>query len=291
MLNIILFATMCVFAVDQLIYGRMLYGDDHWVSYRMPNFVLKIITLSLLCAACSLETKPVLETRPLDQCVVLLHGLARTASSMEDMETALREQGYYVVNVDYPSRDYKIEDLATTVVPQSIALCNQDTSGKIHFVTHSLGGILVRYFLAHNTLDNLGRVVMLSPPNQGSEVVDALKDMPGFYLINGPAGQQLGTDDASIPNNLPPVDYEVGVITGDTTVNYILSMLIPGDDDGKVSIERAKVHGMLDFLVVHHSHPFIMEADDVITQTLTFLRDGKFDHTLEQTAPIDYWSD
>ncbi|WP_455374836.1 esterase/lipase family protein [Kaarinaea lacus] len=257
----------------------------------MPNIFIKIIALSLLCAACSLETKPAQKPRPLDQCVVLLHGLARTASSMEDMEAALKENGYYVVNVDYPSREHKIEDLATTVVPQSIAACNNHTVNKIHFVTHSLGGILVRYYLAHNTINNLGRVVMLSPPNQGSEVVDALKDMPGFHLINGPAGEQLGTDDASIPNNLPPVDYEVGVITGDTTVNYILSTLIPGDDDGKVSIERAKVQGMLDFLVVHHSHPFIMEADDVITQTLTFLREGQFDHTLKQPAPVDYWSD
>ncbi|WP_455222092.1 esterase/lipase family protein [Kaarinaea lacus] len=238
-----------------------------------------------------METKPILKTRSLDQCVVLLHGLARTASSMGEMEIALKENGYYVVNVDYPSREHKIEDLATTVISRSIAACEHHRPSKIHFVTHSLGGILVRYYLAHNTIDNLGRVVMLSPPNQGSEVVDALKDMPGFYLINGPAGEQLGTDDASIPNNLPPVDYDVGVITGDETINYILSMLIPGDDDGKVSIERAKVQGMLDFLIVHHSHPFIMEADDVITQTLTFLRDGKFDHTLDQTTPIDYWSD
>ncbi|WP_455206595.1 esterase/lipase family protein [Kaarinaea lacus] len=253
----------------------------------MRKYNIKIITLTFLCAACALETKPILETRPLDQCVVLLHGLARTASSMEDMEIALQENGYHVVNVDYPSREHKIEDLATTVIPQSIASCNQQVSGEIHFVTHSLGGILVRYYLAHHTMENLGRVVMLSPPNQGSEAVDALKDFPGFYLINGPAGEQLGTDDASIPNNLPPVDYDVGIITGDETINYILSMLIPGDDDGKVSIERAKVQGMLDFLVVHHSHPFIMEADDVITQTLTFLRDGKFDHTLEQTLPID----
>lgn len=282
---------MCVFAVDQLMYGSMLYDDDHWVEDTMPNIVIKIIALSLLCAACSLETKPVLKARPLDQCVILLHGLARTASSMEDMEIALKENGYTVVNVDYPSREHKIEDLATTVIPESIASCNTHTPGKIHFVTHSLGGILVRYYLAHNTMDNLGRIVMLSPPNQGSEAVDALKDFPGFYLINGPAGEQLGTDDASIPNNLPPVDYDVGIITGDETINYILSMLIPGDDDGKVSIESAKVPGMLDFLIVHHSHPFIMEADDVITQTLTFIRSGKFDHALEQNAPIDYWSD
>lgn len=247
----------------------------------MHKFILIIITLSLLCSACAFDTKPVSEARPPDQCVILLHGLIRTANSMDNMELALLENGYYVVNADYPSREHKIEHLAENVISESVISCNNHVSGNIHFVTHSLGGILVRYYLANNAVDNLGRVVMLSPPNQGSELVDTLKDIPGFSLIHGPAGEQLGTGKASLPNNLPPVDYDVGIITGDETINYILSMLIPGDDDGKVSIERAKVKGMTDFLVVHHSHTFIMKADDVITQTIMFLRDGQFDHTLQ----------
>ena len=237
-----------------------------------------LFALVLSIAACATQPKPGLNTSKVDQCVILLHGLARTSSSMETIEYALLANGYYVINVDYPSREHSIEHLASSVIPDRITTCNNHMAGDIHFVTHSLGGIIVRQFLVENKLANLGRVVMLSPPNQGSEVVDALKNIPGFYQINGPAGMQLGTDENSIPGNLPPVTYEVGVITGNETVNYILSMIIPGVDDGKVSIERAKVEGMTDFLVVGHSHPFIMKSDEVIAQTLAFLRAGQFNH-------------
>jgi len=197
---------------------------------------------------------------------------------MEKMETALVQEGYHVLNVDYPSRHHRVEELATRIIPAAFNECDPQRVDKIHFVTHSLGGILVRYYLAHYELASLGRVVMLSPPNQGSEVVDKLRNFPGFRWINGPAAEQLGTDDAGIPAQLPPVDYEVGVIAGDKTINFINSMLIPGKDDGKVSVERAKVAGMVDFLITHHSHPFIMRARDVIEKTVFFLDHGHFDH-------------
>ena len=213
-----------------------------------------------------------------DECVILLHGLARTSKSMGKMEKALVQEGYRVLNVDYPSRHHRIGELATTVIPAAFNNCGPQSVSKFHFVTHSLGGILVRYYLANYELPRLGRVVMLSPPNQGSEAVDKLRKLPGFRWINGLAGEQLGTDEAGIPAQLPPVDYEVGVIAGDRTINFINSMLIPGKDDGKVSVKRTKVACMADFLITHHSHPFIMKADDVIEQTVFFLYHGRFDH-------------
>jgi len=212
-------------------------------------------------------------------CVILLHGLARSASSFGKMEVFLKQAGYRVINVDYPSRKQTIETLVPDYVSKAVGKCyaaNIQVT-KIHFVTHSMGGILVRYYLANNRLDNPGYVVMLSPPNQGSEVVDKLGEMPGFFALNGPAGQQLGTSDESMPNQLGAVDYPVGIITGNRSINLILSMLIPGDDDGKVSIERAKLEGMADFLVVPHTHPMIMDSDEVIRQTHYFLQHGKFD--------------
>ena len=147
---------------------------------------------------------------------------------------------------------------------------------RVHFVTHSMGGILVRFYLANHRLVNLGRVVMLSPPNQGSETVDKLANMPGFGWLNGPAGQQLGTDENSLPNRLGPADFELGIITGNRSINLILSTMIPGPDDGKVAVERAKLAGMADFLVVPHSHPFIMKKPLVIEQTQFFLEHGRF---------------
>jgi hypothetical protein len=208
-------------------------------------------------------------------CVVLLHGLARTSSSMVPLEKALEENGFTVVNVDYPSRELPIEELSVLAINSGIASCPEET--KIHFVTHSLGGILVRYYLDNNSIQQMGRVVMIAPPNQGSEVVDNLRNAPGFKMFNGPAGQQLGTDEASIPSNLGPVDYEVGVIAGTRTFNPVLSLFLPNPDDGKVSVVRTHVEGMKDFIDVPYSHPFLMKKDLVIEQSINFLHKGEFD--------------
>ena len=214
-----------------------------------------------------------------NHCVILLHGLARTESSMTKMEQVLINEGYHVINMGYPSRSQEIQPLSEETIKNAIEECAEFEPEKIHFVTHSMGGILVRYYLEKNIIDNLGRVVMLSPPNKGSETVDKLKDFPVFKWLNGPAGQQLGTGSKSIPNQVGAPYYEVGVITGDKSINPILSLLIPGKDDGKVSIERAKLAGMKDFIVVHNTHTFIMSDNDVIKQVIYFIQNGLFDKT------------
>ena len=212
------------------------------------------------------------------ECVILLHGMARSSDSMEKIELALTKAGYHVVNLNYPSTDEKIGILADRYLPPAIEKCEQLARTKFHFVTHSLGGIIVRQRLREKKPEKLGRVVMLSPPNQGSEVTDALKDWWLYSRLNGPAGQQLGTAPDSLPNRLGPVDYPVGIITGDTHAffDFWLSSYFKGKNDGKVSVKRAKVDGMSDFLVVHESHPFIMNADEVISATLFFLKNGFF---------------
>ena len=209
-------------------------------------------------------------------CVILLHGLARTSASMDKMATAFADREYAIANINYPSRKLPIEDLALLAVKKGLVAC--PTDGVVHFVTHSLGGILVRYYLENYEISRLGRVVMLAPPNQGSEVVNRLRKLPGFRMINGKAGGQLGTDENSIPLSLGPVDYEVGVIAGTKTVNLLLSQYLPNPDDGKVSVESTKVEGMSDFLELPHSHPFIMRAPVVIEQTLSFIESGQFNH-------------
>jgi pimeloyl-ACP methyl ester carboxylesterase len=212
------------------------------------------------------------------ECVVLLHGLGRTSGSMEDMARGLSKSGYYVVNMDYPSRDETIENLAMGTIPEAIGRCAEKGALKNHFVTHSMGGILLRYYLSRHSADRLGRVVMLSPPNKGSEVSDSLKDWPLYQWYNGPAGQQLGTDAESLAIQLGPVTYPVGVITGDSPAffDFWLEDMIPGPSDGKVSVERAKVDGMTDFLVLPFSHTYIMQEDEVIRQTIHFLETGQF---------------
>lgn len=216
------------------------------------------------------------ETSPDDECVVILHGLARTSSSMRNMAERLRRAGYKVINLDYPSRRFPVEKLADIAVGEGLKFCREHSARRINFVTHSLGGILIRQYLASQDIAGLGRVVMLAPPNQGSKVVDKFSVMPGYRLINGPAGYQLGTDGNSIPLQLGPADFEVGIIAGDRTINFILSTAFDGPNDGKVAVEGAKLEGMKDFLVVHRTHPCIMQAGEVIEQVLYFLKHGLF---------------
>ena len=210
--------------------------------------------------------------------VVLLHGLARTAGSMDSMGKHLNKAGYKVCNIDYPSRKHRIENLTSEFVVPEIQQCFGDVLTPLHFVTHSLGGIIVRQLAVEHQQIKIGRVVMLSPPNQGSEVVDKLGTWGLFEWINGPAGKQLGTTEDAIPNQWGPATFELGIITGNRSINLILSTLIPGPDDGKVSIKNARLDGMQDFLVVEQTHPFIMANDTVQSQTLHFLQNGTFQH-------------
>ena len=218
-----------------------------------------------------------------NECVILLHGLGRTNDSLKQMQNTLVQAGYHTVNLDYPSRKKNIEQLAAEYIPMAIEQCNSYNPTRIHFVTHSLGGILVRVAMKNNRPDNLGRVVMLSPPNNGSEAVDALKDRWYFSWFNGPAGQQLSTTEDSVPNQLGPVDYPVGIITGDRHAFFDswLLKLFRGANDGKVSVESAQLEGMSDFLVVHSSHPYIMNSDYVECETVYFLQNGFFLHEKE----------
>ncbi|MGI9249842.1 MAG: lipase family alpha/beta hydrolase [Pseudohongiellaceae bacterium] len=210
------------------------------------------------------------------QVVVLLHGLGRLPGSMSRMAKQLEQEGYAVCNIKYPSRQHTINDLTDNFVVPAIRACVSETDSPPRFVTHSLGGIIVRQLAQAHPDIPIGRVVMLSPPNQGSELVDKLGNWYLFKLINGPAGTQLGTATDSVPNSLGPVTFELGVITGNGSTNPIYSKMIPGADDGKVAVTKARQDGMQDFLVLPYAHTFIAHKDEVIQQALHFLNNGEF---------------
>ena len=211
------------------------------------------------------------------ECVVLLHGLGRTAASMEVMKEALAEAGFVPVNIGYPSRWHPIEELAPMAVEAGLADCRALAGmDRVHFVTHSLGGILVRQYLAGNDISELGRVVMLGPPNQGSAAVDAFAGVSGFDWLGGPAGRQLGKGEESVPLRLGPADFELGIIAGTRSIDPITSSVLEDPDDGRVSLEDTKLEGMDDFVAVAHSHAFMMRMPTTIALTVRFLRDGCF---------------
>jgi triacylglycerol lipase len=208
--------------------------------------------------------------------VVLLHGLGRSARVMRPLARSLSAAGYRVHRLDYPSTRATPEAIVQ-VLHGAISRCCAD-SKRVSFVTHSLGGIMVRAYLAEHPTPQLGRVVMLAPPNHGSEYVDAVGGFRLFTGLLGPTAAQLGTAPTSLPNRLPGADFEVGVIAGTGSINPLGAVLIDGADDGTVSVASTRLAGMRDFIEVPVSHTFIMRNREVARQTIEFLRSGQFAH-------------
>jgi pimeloyl-ACP methyl ester carboxylesterase len=212
--------------------------------------------------------------------VLLVHGLARSNKSMKRMEKSLVKAGYATFNLNYPSTSKSVEEIAEYFFLPAVQRCFEKGAKKVHCVTHSMGGIVLRFALQQFPLLHISRVVMLSPPNQGSLIAEKLKDWWLFQLINGTAGQQLGLSKDSLPGQLGAIDAEVGIITGSRHCffDHGFASFFDTENDGKVSVSEARLAGMKDFLVVPETHPFIMNAESVIVQTIHFLKQGHFNH-------------
>ncbi len=205
--------------------------------------------------------------------VVLLHGLARSNAVMWLLASRLEDAGFQVRRVGYSSLNRSPEQMLEEVRGQIDACCAAHRR-RVHFVGHSMGGLLIRAYLEDEPVQNLGRVVLIGTPNQGTEVVDRFRDRWWMQML-GPAALSLGTDDDSFPNSLDAPYYPVGVIAGESWRD-IDDEILPGKDDGLVPVEATKLEGMSDFLVVRTGHAFMRYDDEVARQTVAFLKDGAF---------------
>jgi len=188
----------------------------------------------------------------------------------------LQHNGYEVLNLGYPSTKFPIEQLID-VVHSQIEARTRGRDGTIHFVGYSMGGLLIRAYIAKYKPHNVGRVVMLGTPNQGSEVADFLKRSTLYRWLYGAAGQQLITDQAEFVHLFGQISYELGVIAGNRPIDPISSRIINKPNDGKVSIESTKVEGMSDHIVIRASHTFFPNNRVAWRQTVAFLRGGRFE--------------
>ena len=214
-----------------------------------------------------------------NETIVLLHGILRSKMDMIALEKSLAENGYDCINILYPSREKKLEDIAEFVDTQIKSHASFSPEKPLNFVTHSMGGLVTRYYIATYTPENLGKVVMLSPPNSGSEFADFLSEnkylSPLFKGIFGPASEQLKTTHRHIDGD---ITYPLGIIAGSASINPLAPWILEGEHDGIVPVERTKIEGMTDHITLHSNHTFMMFEPKVINQVLYFLENKRFKH-------------
>lgn len=232
--------------------------------------------LAVMLASAGAATSPVAPLGSPKECVFVLHGLARGTRSMAKLSTKLSAADYVVCNLDYPSTTGSFPEMISVLARAVDA--HRASCSKIHFVAYSLGALVVRGYLGEASLPQLGRVVMIAPPNHGSQITDSLGNTRVFRKLMGPVATQLGTSPGELPQQLPSPYYPLGIIAGDRPINPLGWLLIPGAEDGSVSVASTRLDGMSDFLIVHRSHTFIMNAPEVANQTIRFLRQGSFEH-------------
>lgn len=216
------------------------------------------------------------------ECVVLLHGILAHGAFMKPLEKELQAAGYRTVNISYPSRDKTIEQIAADLLPGEMKKHDVARAPKVHFVVHSMGGLITRAYLEKSRPANLGRVVMLGTPNHGSEAADRLAESDILKKIVGVNLENLRTKENGTAGKLSRATYDLGIIAGDTSINPLFSSWVKGDADGPVSLESAKLEGMRDFIVVPYSHTAMLWREETAKQVLAFLRDGKFVHREEK---------
>ena len=241
------------------------------MSYHV---LLSILAASILAVTPTTSRASAPENQAKER-VVLVHGLGRTQSSMWLLSARLEDAGYEVFRIEYHSLKDDPETIRKDVARQIDACC-ANYAGVTHFVGHSLGGLVIRTYLDQTKPANLGRVILLGTPSSGTKVVDNLKVYKWFRWL-GPTTLSLGTGISQYPDGRQKPDYSLGVIAGlSGPISRLNDPLLPGADDGLVSVESTKIEGMTDFLIVQSSHAGLRYSKYVAEQVIHFLRTESF---------------
>jgi alpha-beta hydrolase superfamily lysophospholipase len=271
--------------------GRQLWADRHWFAgWRVQQHAwtghARLLDSNNVrqawgsLAACEAALQAAREERGLtlrsDRVVVLVHGLGRSRASMSKLAAALEAQGIAVLDMGYPSTRRSLQEHAAQLEGLLDHLA-ADGARQVDFVTHSLGGIVVRSALgragAWREQLQIGRLAMLAPPSQGSSFAQALKDFVPFRMVMGEVGPQLARDEAGA---VPAPDCRFGVVAAQRGDGGGWNPLLQGADDGVVTVEETKLEGMEDFLLVHGTHTFVMDKPEVVAAVLQYLETGDF---------------
>ena len=251
-------------------------------TQHRKTIALFLVLWSLFLASCT----PITDKRTVSmakedetEIVVLLHGILRSKYDMHFLNSLFEKNGYVTLNIMYPSREQNLEELSDFVHENITSSEHYSEDITLNFVTHSMGGLITRYYIAKRKPENLGKVIMLGPPNTGSEFADWLSETkvlaPIFKTIFGPAGQQLTTKYPHIDGD---ITYPLGVIAGNMSINPLAPWVLDGEHDGIVPVERTKIEGMADHIVIPATHSFMMFNPEVMEQALHFLQHSTFKH-------------
>lgn len=237
-----------------------------------------LITLGLYLSACA-SLPQVTQGERADNaqaCIVLVHGLWRSGAAMDVIARDLRHHGYQTVTVDYPSTSATIPELAEKYLHQGVESCRQRGVGQIHMVSHSMGGILVRQYLQTRRLPEGSRVVMLSPPNKGSELSTYFANSRWYEWLVGPAGASLIQGENGFLAHLAPIEEPVGVIAAYRSWSLWPEAWLPSPNDGTVSLRSMLLDEMDDLALVNAGHAMMRHKDETHQLIRRFLKYGAF---------------
>jgi len=248
-------------------------------NYFYKAFSIAVLSIALAsCGVNSTQSDLIFASHLLEEqeCVVLVHGLWRSGFAMRSIASDLEDHGYQTVSVDYPSTQQEIPELVQGYLLESYDECIHTGAKKIHMVSHSMGGILIRQFLQNHTLPGGSKVVMLSPPNQGSELSEKFGESWWYQWAVGPAGVSLSTKQEGIISKLREIDEPIGIIAAYRDWSLWPNTWLPQPNDGTVSVESMKLAEMDDFILVNSGHALMRFNDEVQSQIRQFLAMGEF---------------